>query len=224
MVPSSRESDGTDLVHLQTEMNLSESTSAAGTPAIQVIGDVSSGWKMVLHEESKQYYYWNVETGETSWEVPEVLAQITELAADHRTNIIEDTQSTAVAVLECNSTIGVASDYYLTAPIDDRLTDANLISQSKDAHECGARTNERFEGSKGEVMKDGNGAVGVSQVELSRTGGVADSFSADGSCIGPGMYIQGSMSNEENITASDLSTSLVKRSEELLHKLKSLEG
>lgn len=224
VVPSSRESDGTDLVHLQTEMSLSESTSAAGTPAIQVIGDVSSGWKMVLHEESKQYYYWNVETGETSWEVPEVLAQITELAADHRTNIIEDTQCTAVAVLECNSTIGVASDYYLTAPIDDRLSDANLISQSKDAHECGARTNERFEGSKGEVMKDGNGAVGVSQVELTRTGGVADSFSAVGSFFGPGMYIQGSMSNEENITASDLSTSLVKRSEELLHKLKSLEG
>ncbi|KAL9444750.1 hypothetical protein AB3S75_017855 [Citrus x aurantiifolia] len=224
VVPSSRESDHTDLVHFQTEMSLSQPTSAAETPAIQVIGDVSSGWRMVLHEESKQYYYWNVETGETSWEIPQVLAQTTEFAADQRTNIIEDTQSTAVAEHECNSTIAVASDYYVTAPIYDGSIDGNMISESKDAHECGAQANERFEGSKGEVMKYGNGTVGVSQVELSVTGGVADSFSADGSLIGPGMHIQGLMNNEENITASDLSTGLVKRCEELLQKLKSLEG
>ncbi|ESR65901.1 hypothetical protein CICLE_v10007493mg [Citrus x clementina] len=205
-------------------MSLSQPTSAAETPAIQVIGDVSSGWRMVLHEESKQYYYWNVETGETSWEIPQVLAQTIELAADQRTNIIEDTQSTAVAEHECNSTIAVASDYYVTAPIYDGSIDGNMISESKDAHECGAQANERFEGSKGEVMKYGNGTVGVSQVELSGTGGVADSFSADGSLIGPGMHIQGLMNNEENITASDLSTGLVKRCEELLQKLKSLEG
>lgn len=224
VVPSFRESDHKDLVHLQTEMSLSQPTSAAETPALQVIGDVSSGWRMVLHEESKQYYYWNVETGETSWEIPQVLAQTTELAADQRTNIIEDTQSTAVAEHECNSTIAVASDYYVTAPIYDGPIDGNMISESKDAHECGAQANERFEGSKGEVMKYGNGTVGVSQVELSGTGGVADSFSADGSLIGPGMHIQGLMNNEENITASDLSTGLVKRCEELLQKLKSLEG
>lgn len=224
MVPSSRESDHTDLVHFQTEMSLSQPTSAAETPAIQVIGDVSSGWRMVLHEESKQYYYWNVETGETSWEIPQVLAQTIELAADQRTNIIEDTQSTAVAEHECNSTIAVASDYYVTAPIYDGSIDGNMICESKDAHECGAQANERFEGSKGEVMKYGNGTVGVSQVELSGTGGAADSFSADGSLIGPGMHIQGLMNNEENITASDLSTGLVKRCEELLQKLKSLEG
>ncbi|KAL9271425.1 Formin-binding protein 4-like protein [Drosera capensis] len=34
-----------------------------------------SSWKMVLHEESNQYYYWNTDTGETSWEVPEALSQ-----------------------------------------------------------------------------------------------------------------------------------------------------
>ncbi|KAI5392008.1 hypothetical protein KIW84_076698 [Lathyrus oleraceus] len=42
---------------------------------------VSSGWKIVMHEESQLYYYWNVETEETSWEVPQVLIQ-----ADHLTN------------------------------------------------------------------------------------------------------------------------------------------
>ena len=42
---------------------------------------VFSGWKIVMHEESQLYYYWNVETEETSWEVPQVLIQ-----ADHLTN------------------------------------------------------------------------------------------------------------------------------------------
>ncbi|EOA29851.1 hypothetical protein CARUB_v10012949mg [Capsella rubella] len=36
---------------------------------------VTSQWKTILHEESNQYYYWNTETGETSWEIPAVLTQ-----------------------------------------------------------------------------------------------------------------------------------------------------
>ncbi|XP_020264339.1 formin-binding protein 4 isoform X2 [Asparagus officinalis] len=44
---------------------------------IQVNGDLAGGWKMVVHEESNQYYYWNTVTGETSWEVPPVLAEQT---------------------------------------------------------------------------------------------------------------------------------------------------
>ncbi|KAL8033360.1 hypothetical protein ABFS82_13G156600 [Erythranthe guttata] len=42
-----------------------------------LIGDATSGWNMVLHEESNQYYYWNIVTGETSWEVPDVFVQET---------------------------------------------------------------------------------------------------------------------------------------------------
>ncbi|CAA7016329.1 unnamed protein product [Microthlaspi erraticum] len=55
------------------------------TPSVQAFGpvslehhvptDVTSMWKMILHEESNQYYYWNTETGETSWEIPAVLIQ-----------------------------------------------------------------------------------------------------------------------------------------------------
>lgn len=47
------------------------------TPNMHVNGDVCLGWKMVLHEESNQYYYWNTLTGETSWNVPDVLAELT---------------------------------------------------------------------------------------------------------------------------------------------------
>ncbi|CAI9088169.1 OLC1v1022425C2 [Oldenlandia corymbosa var. corymbosa] len=47
-------------------------TPAASTSDTEA-GDMSSGWKIVWHEESNQYYYWNISTGETSWTVPEVL-------------------------------------------------------------------------------------------------------------------------------------------------------
>ncbi|PKA51203.1 hypothetical protein AXF42_Ash010643 [Apostasia shenzhenica] len=40
----------------------------------QASDHVNGNWKLVLHEESNQYYYWNTETGETSWEVPAAMA------------------------------------------------------------------------------------------------------------------------------------------------------
>ncbi|KAJ4725347.1 WW domain-containing protein, putative isoform 4 [Melia azedarach] len=197
----STESDATALVHLHTEMSLSGQTSATGSSAIQVIGDVTLGWKMYPH----------------------FLAQTTQLTDDQQTTIIENTQSTAVATNESNSSMGVALDYYSTAPVVDGAMDANVISQSKDAYECAAQINETVEGSKSEVLKNENGTAGVSQIELSSTVGASDDVSSDRSLIDPGMYIQGSMTNEEN-TMSALCSSLVKRSEELLQKLKSFEG
>ncbi|KAG8385994.1 hypothetical protein BUALT_Bualt03G0102900 [Buddleja alternifolia] len=59
----------------------------------QLVGDAGSGWKMVLHEETNQYYYWNIVTGETSWEVPDVLAQETVTSVDKAvgdTEVIRD--------------------------------------------------------------------------------------------------------------------------------------
>ncbi|XP_018439426.1 uncharacterized protein LOC108811825 isoform X2 [Raphanus sativus] len=55
------------------------SVQASGTVSLEYHApaptDVTSQWKMILHEESNQYYYWNTLTGETSWEVPAVLTQ-----------------------------------------------------------------------------------------------------------------------------------------------------
>jgi hypothetical protein len=55
------------------------SVQASGSVSLehQAPTDVTSQWKMILHEESNQYYYWNTETGETSWELPTVLTQTT---------------------------------------------------------------------------------------------------------------------------------------------------
>ncbi|KAF8048635.1 hypothetical protein N665_2449s0005 [Sinapis alba] len=53
------------------------SVQASGTVSLEyhTPTDVTSQWKMILHEESNQYYYWNTLTGETSWEIPAVLTQ-----------------------------------------------------------------------------------------------------------------------------------------------------
>ncbi|XP_013673229.2 formin-binding protein 4 isoform X1 [Brassica napus] len=53
------------------------SVQASATVSLEqyALMDVTSQWKMILHEESNQYYYWNTLTGETSWEIPAVLSQ-----------------------------------------------------------------------------------------------------------------------------------------------------
>ncbi|KAK2640010.1 hypothetical protein Ddye_027805 [Dipteronia dyeriana] len=214
------ENDATSSDHLHEGMNLTELTSVAETSTVHVFGDVSSGWKMVLHEESNRYYYWNIETGETSWEVPQVLAQTTELSSDQKATVSESTQTAVVvAPQESDSTMAVEMDYYSTAQtIDDPM---GLVSLSKAAYECGPQMEDKVEGSKIEDQENENGPTDVSQTELSNTGGAVVASLGNGS----EMYIDGSLINdEESKTPFDLSSELVKRSEHLLEKLKSLEA
>ncbi|KAL3643266.1 hypothetical protein CASFOL_014081 [Castilleja foliolosa] len=85
------ETDSDDLQQKQT--NIMEETKSPAAPDERPVGDVSSSWRMVLHEESSQYYYWNIATGETSWEVPDILAQENVLNEDivGKTDVVIDT-------------------------------------------------------------------------------------------------------------------------------------
>ncbi|XP_038897770.1 uncharacterized protein LOC120085697 isoform X2 [Benincasa hispida] len=79
--------DTNSLAYLSKESDLVQ-TSVPAISNVQVSGDVS-GWRIVMHEESHNYYYWNVETGETSWEVPDVVlaqAQPTQSTTDIKTS------------------------------------------------------------------------------------------------------------------------------------------
>ncbi|KAL8131791.1 hypothetical protein AgCh_007643 [Apium graveolens] len=71
------------------------------TPNMQVTGDVCLGWKMVLHEESNQYYYWNTLTGETSWNVPDVLVGLTSEIKNN--NDAKGTENAVAGIHESNS-------------------------------------------------------------------------------------------------------------------------
>ncbi|KAI7758383.1 hypothetical protein M8C21_001934 [Ambrosia artemisiifolia] len=74
------EDDKPEPLHKDTDTV--DQASVSLTSDMQTTGDAGSGWKMVLHEESNSYYYWNVVTGETSWEVPDVLTHGNESAYD----------------------------------------------------------------------------------------------------------------------------------------------
>ncbi|KAJ9562728.1 hypothetical protein OSB04_007888 [Centaurea solstitialis] len=92
----------------------------------QAMGDVDSGWKMVLHEESNSYYYWNIATGETSWEVPAVLAQGNESAADTKSALgVEDSID-----LEAEMDFSVATQPNNGSPTAMVLEEGEIIGSS----------------------------------------------------------------------------------------------
>uniref|UniRef100_A0A1D1YYL9 Formin-binding protein 4 n=2 Tax=Anthurium amnicola TaxID=1678845 RepID=A0A1D1YYL9_9ARAE len=81
-------------IPFETGLNEADSVTEAcssAASAMQIIGDASDGWKIVMHEETSQYYYWNTLTGETSWEVPDALSHRMETTGDQKASLgIED--------------------------------------------------------------------------------------------------------------------------------------
>ncbi|XP_076930905.1 uncharacterized protein LOC143595873 [Bidens hawaiensis] len=94
---------------LHNDVDTLDRASVLLTSDMQATGDVDSGWKMVLHEESNSYYYWNIVTGETSWETPVALTQGNESAYDPKSvTEIEETHAASVDTQANNeSTNGV---------------------------------------------------------------------------------------------------------------------
>ncbi|KAI5408943.1 uncharacterized protein LOC127084702 isoform X1 [Lathyrus oleraceus] len=173
---------------------------------------VSSGWKMVMHEESQLYYYWNVETGETSWEVPQVLIQ-----ADHLTN---DPLPPASVNNKTNSaTVGVDDSNMLSAPMlstSAAFTIDGTVKSSatshKDLHDHGSQLN----GCSGECTNENQYSNVHGDDLVKNDGPVSLSYGGDHSIVSK-------CSVEEQQVEIDFPSRLVQQSESLLEKLKSLK-
>ncbi|XP_076882586.1 uncharacterized protein LOC143531088 isoform X2 [Bidens hawaiensis] len=124
---------------LHKDVDTLDPASVLLTSDMQTTGDVDSGWKMVLHEESNSYYYWNVVTGETSWETPNVLTQGNESVHDPKSmSEIEETHAASVDTQANNES---TNDVVLQAKVHNEnysdimanYKDEGFVTQSCDA-------------------------------------------------------------------------------------------
>ncbi|KAE8690282.1 WW domain-containing protein, putative isoform 5 [Hibiscus syriacus] len=171
-----------------------EQDSVAGASEVQATRDVGSGWRIVMHEESNQYYYWNTETGETSWEVPTVLNQI-------------------------NQSTSQVDAHDLSSTVSAQSVGDNVILQSK-VYDNEAELDEHDGGCKNEAMKDKISDVIESDFQ-SRLGAV-DTCLVGGSLDHSGNSTHDVLAND-NKTVIDLSIHLLRQGECLLERLKSLK-
>ncbi|GAV59648.1 WW domain-containing protein [Cephalotus follicularis] len=209
-----RESHATATGVLFEEMDFAEQIPVPETSDVQIIGDVSLGWRIVMHAESNQYYYWKTLTGETSWEVPDVLTQSTEFSSDEGIPVASNTETAP-----SGSTLAVEFDNCSAAPSVIGSISTNLVPQSKGMCDNGAQMDEWVQGYKSEELKDD-----PNQNELHSNSDAVGALLGDVSLAGSKKYVHDTPAHEEHQKAIDLSTHLVKQCEFLLERLKSLKG
>lgn len=221
---SSKENNAAVSVDLHAQLSVSDLITAPATSDVQALGDASAGWKMVLHEESNHYYYWNTVTGETSWEVPQILGHAAESRLEEK----------VAAETEC---IGSATSENLESSAKMDMDTRQAGVSYSDINECRQPINENLHDKKRYNEEDQSGKINCSEQidslhnEISSPGGSLSSGQSDHVPTG---HLSGSGEDftkcrdadyvTEDETEADFSSDLVKHCERLLEQLETMKG
>ncbi|KAL1369983.1 hypothetical protein HN51_000316 [Arachis hypogaea] len=188
------------------EMVSNDQMSASRSFDEQLGTDINFGWKMVMHEESQRYYYWNVETGETSWEVPQVLAQAAQLSSDSMLPSVDDkTVGGAVGIDNSTFPSSVMQDTSATFTLDSSAE--TIVASHNELYGHGSQMN----GCSGEHTNVTHG-----RELIGNNGSMSFPYGGDPS------YVP-NYSAEEQQSQIDLPSHLEKQCEILLGRMKSLK-
>ncbi|XP_015055145.1 formin-binding protein 4 isoform X2 [Solanum pennellii] len=221
---SARENNASVSVDLHAQLSVLDQITAPTTSDAQALVDASAGWKMVLHEESNQYYYWNTVTGETSWEVPQILGHAVEPRLEEK--VTAETECMGGTTLE-NLEPSAKMD------MDTRQTGVSY----SDINEYRKPTDDDLHDKKGDNDEDQSGTInGSEQIdsqcnEISSPGGSLSSGKSDhapeGNLNGPGEDFTKCSDADyvpEDEAEADFSSDLVKHCERLLKQLETMKG
>ncbi|CAN1848013.1 hypothetical protein LINPERHAP1_LOCUS38753 [Linum perenne] len=215
----SRDSDVTANADTSKPLMLAEKSSV-GEATPQVAEDVISGWRMVLHDETNQYYYWNTETGETSWEVPIALAQMG-YTLKQETSVAEST-SLPVSESYNNLASNVGGVYFPVSTVDSS-TVVSYVSLSEEANGSMQESYAFYQQVGSEPPKDESFIMYPQQNELERNSiSVHAPLCNVNSVQDEPSHVAMSAHIQKEVT--DISSSLRTRCQCLLERLKSLTG
>ncbi|XAR56818.1 hypothetical protein NMG60_11037437 [Bertholletia excelsa] len=220
---------------LDKEVASVEETSAPGTSSVRTSNDVHSSWKVVLHEDSNQYYYWNIVTGETSWVVPDVLAQGNELTTEQKTYSDSEGKNQVGSGADLsNSTTDVQMHGSATVHSGDDSMAANVIHDAEKICEYGTQMMEQNNGNPEESLEDKKLGPDLMQTEAKNSSGANDEHYHETSSLADNVISPkagGETASEryfckplEDNMENDLWCSVMKHGENLLERLKSMKS
>ncbi|KAK4363928.1 hypothetical protein RND71_015286 [Anisodus tanguticus] len=220
---SSKENNASDSVDLHAQLCVLEQITAPATSDAQALGDASAGWKMVLHEKSNQYYYWNTVTGETSWEVPQILGHAAELRLEEKVtaetecmgNATSENLESSKMDMDIRQTgVGYSDINEYRQPIDDNLHDKK--GYNDEDHSGTMNGSEQIDSQCNETTSPG-GSLSSGKPDHAPVGHLNEA-GEDSTKYRDADYVP------ENEIEVDFSSDLVKHCERLLEQLETMKG